>query len=82
MTQYKKRQPKRGFTKIDYTLEQYVAEKNRIERITTVLEKMASVMEKFEQKLILDDFSRKRLEKRVNDLEVQVQKLRKKHGKK
>lgn len=69
MTQYTKRQPKKEFTKIDYTLEQYVEEKKRDEKIILTLEKIQSVMEKFEQKIILDDWEIKQLKKRIQKLE-------------
>ena len=51
-------------TVIDYTLEQYFEEKKRAEKITETLEKMASVMEKFESMLILHDHRIKKLEKK------------------
>lgn len=65
-------------TIINYTLEQFVAEQQRSEKIIRTLEKITNVMEKFEKKLILDDFSRKRLEKYTTELGVRLQKLEKK----
>ena len=51
-------------TKIDYTLEQFLAEVKRREKIDAVLDKMVSVMEKFESALILHDHRIKKLEKK------------------
>lgn len=62
---------KKEFTKIDYTLEQYMEEKKLNESVIRTLEKMASIMEKFESFAILIDY-------RVTKLEKEL----KKHGKK
>jgi len=51
-------------TVIDYTLEQFLAEVKRREKIDKLLDKMASVMEKFESMLILHDHRIKKLEKK------------------
>ena len=58
-------------TIINYTLEQYMEEKKRAERIIQTLEKIQSVMEKFESFSILIDH-------RVTKLEKEIKKLGKK----
>lgn len=63
--------------KIDYTMEQFLAETKHREKVDRVLERMLSVMEKFQNKLILDDYTRKQHEKYMTDLGVRVQKLEK-----
>ena len=67
----KLKKSKKEFTKIDYTLEQYMEEKKLNESVIRTLEKMASLMEKFESFAILIDY-------RVTKLEKEL----KKHGKK
>lgn len=56
---------KKKTTVIDYTLEQFLAETKRRETIDRLLDKMASVMEKFEATLILHDHRIKKLEKKL-----------------
>ena len=52
-------------TQIDYTLEQFQAEVKHREKTIKTLEKMASVMEKFESLGILHDHRISKLEKRM-----------------
>ncbi|MCJ8306525.1 MAG: hypothetical protein HRU07_05685 [Nitrosopumilus sp.] len=59
---------KKQFTIIDYTLEQYFEEKKRDENIIKTLEKMSSVMSKFEKKIILDDSEIRTLKRKVKQL--------------
>lgn len=56
---------------VKYTLEQFLEEQKRAKRVTETLEKMASVMEKFEKFSILINY-------RITKLEKQS---KKKHGK-
>lgn len=53
------------FTKIDYTLEQFLEEKKRAEKIIQTLEKISSVMEKFENFSILIDSRVTKIEKEL-----------------
>lgn len=52
-------------TVINYTLEQYMEEKKRAENIIKTLEKMASVMEKFEKFCILCDHRINKIERKL-----------------
>ena len=52
-------------TIVNYTLEQFMEEKKRAENIIKTLEKMASVMEKFEHFTILIDHRVNKIEKKL-----------------
>ena len=56
---------KRKTTKVDYTLEQFLAEQKRNKKIDNLLDKMANVMSKFETALILHDHRIKQLERKT-----------------
>ncbi|KKK88981.1 hypothetical protein LCGC14_2737730 [marine sediment metagenome] len=49
---------------IDYTLEEFMARKKREDKIINILDKMKTVMEKFQDGLILHNYRIKKLEKK------------------